>query len=53
MNHSENPNVKMHENGSDMVAARDIEILEELTCNYYEFDEEPESNGPLLANRPI
>ena len=37
MNHSDEPNLLEHVDGSDF-AARDIEPGEELTCNYYDFD---------------
>lgn len=39
MNHSSDPNLL--EGGDNLelnVAARDIEVGEELTCNYYRFD---------------
>lgn len=41
-NHSEQPNVIMGE-GDTTIAARDIEVGEELTCNYYLFDSDVEN----------
>jgi SET domain-containing protein len=38
MNHSAEPNLLDLENGYKNVAARDIAVGEELTCNYYDFD---------------
>lgn len=35
MNHSENPNLSMNENGS-LYANKEITLGEELLCNYYE-----------------
>lgn len=46
MNHSITPNVVCL-NEDDMAAGRDIAAGEELTANYYEFDENPESGGRL------
>lgn len=37
MNHSSDPNVIEIDDGSN-VAARDIAVGEELTCNYFDFD---------------
>ena len=48
MNHSNEPNVICRKNDDDdVVAARDIAAGEELTSNYFEFDENPESGGKL------
>lgn len=38
MNHSDNPNVIEGADG-DMFAFRDINVKDELLCNYYSFDE--------------
>ena len=46
INHSKTPNLEVRDNG-DMHAARDIRDGEELTSNYYDFDTDPESGGPL------
>ncbi len=37
MNHSTTPNVVTANNTELFIAARDIKVGEELTCNYYEF----------------
>lgn len=42
-NHSENPTTGP--NGNDMVALRDIEIGEEITCNYLEICERTKKEG--------
>ncbi len=54
INHSENPNVIQSETGDEIegveLAARDIQIGEELFVNYYEFDEDAErklKNGDM------
>jgi len=39
MNHSDEPYViEGDEDRQDNIAARDIEVGEEMTCNYYSFD---------------
>jgi len=38
MNHSDNPNTESTDNGD--IAIRDIEAGEEITCDYYKFDED-------------
>ncbi len=39
MNHSEDPNlIEIADPDGADIAARDIELGEELTCNYYDFD---------------
>jgi len=37
INHSDHPNT--YERGTDTYALRDIKAGEEITCNYYDFDE--------------
>lgn len=39
INHSKNPNVETFGSYGDMVALRDIQANEEITSNYFEFDE--------------
>ena len=47
MNHSRhNQNLRVESNG-DMVVIRDIPAGTELTCNYYELEDDPEVGGPL------
>lgn len=49
INHSITPNI-ICPNEEDMIASRDIEAGEEITANYYEFDENPESGGKLISS---
>lgn len=48
MNHSNSPNVICETNNHEiMIAAKTLQIDEELTANYYEFDINPFSGGNL------
>ncbi len=53
MNHSDEPNIIDYTDGTS-VAIRDIYVGEELTCNYYLFDDKAEDklNAKLLHNLP-
>jgi SET domain-containing protein len=46
MNHSFEPNLTCAANG-DMFANQDIATGDEITSNYFEFDQDPHSGGPL------
>jgi len=47
MNHSDNANLVLYE-VDNLVAARDIQRKEELTCNYFTFDDIARYNQELL-----
>jgi len=47
LNHSDAPNITVTNDAGDMMANRDIANGEEITCNYKEFDIDPESDGKL------
>jgi SET domain-containing protein len=46
INHSSTPNLRIEANG-DMVTVRELIMGEELTCNYYDLEEDPEVAGKL------
>jgi hypothetical protein len=46
INHSSSPNI-IYSGEENMIASRDIKAGEEITANYFEFDEKPESCGKL------